>query len=462
MKSRAYVMLGLALLLGVASVFLARSWIQDRMQPVAAVQDKPQIETTKVVVAASQLHFGNKIRREHLRTVDWPIAAVPEGSFKSIDDILGKKEAAKKETGEAAAGRQEKNEEIPARVVLRTIEVNEPILKSKITGFGGRASLSTLIAPGMRATTIRVNDVTGVAGFVLPGDRVDILLTRDPAASAKVRRGGNLQTDVFLQNMKVLAIAQDANEDRNKPAVVKAVTLEVTPTQAQKLTLAQKLGSLSLALRHVNTVDAQVLQSISARDLRVGEANLAPDPKGGKAKTFEVDEPAPAADTKVTTKIAVVTKTVSKKTKKNMSTIKIVRGLKASEYEVTPEKPTFSAPAHSKPPSLLPSKLAPAGGMIAPAAATTPLAPSPLAPAAPNKLAPAPTMLGPTMGVPAEPTGEGDGKGLRYGLPAPAARSEPMEFLIWWEQLVAAHGLAASGSRELKSAGSPSATGDRR
>ncbi len=89
MKTRAYVMLGLALLLAVASVFLARSWIQDRMQPVAAVQDKPQVETTKVVVAASQLHYGNKIRREHLRVVDWPIAAVPEGSFKSIDDILG-------------------------------------------------------------------------------------------------------------------------------------------------------------------------------------------------------------------------------------------------------------------------------------------------------------------------------------------------------------------------------------
>ena len=83
--------------------------------------------------------------------------------------------------------------------------------------------------------------------------------------------GGNLQTDVFLQNMKVLAIAQDANQDRNKAAVVKAVTLEVTPTQAQKLTLAQKLGSLSLALRHINTVNAEAPQSIKARDLNVGE-----------------------------------------------------------------------------------------------------------------------------------------------------------------------------------------------
>ena len=404
MKTRAYVMLGLALLLAVASVFLARSWIQDRMQPVAAIQDKSPVETTKVVVAASQLHYGNKIRREHLRVVDWPTAAVPEGSFKSVDDILGKKEAAKKGTGKAAADGKEKDKEIPARVVLRTIEVNEPILKSKITGFGGRASLSTLIAPGMRATTIRVNDVTGVAGFVLPGDRVDILLTRDPAGGgSRKRRGGNLQTDVFLQNMKVLAIAQDANEDRNKPAVVKAVTLEVTPTQAQKLTLAQKLGSLSLALRHVNTVDAINSPSIKARDLRVGEANLAPDPKGGLVKAS-----GGGTALKVTEKKTVVTKTVSKKTKKKMSSIKIVRGLKTTEYDVTPAKPTFSAPAYSKPLNLLPSKLAPIGGRITPAAATVPLAPSPLAPKSltpmmPSKLAPA--------GIePAKANTEGDGK----------------------------------------------------
>lgn len=403
MKSRAYVMLGLALLLAVASVFLARSWIQERMQPVAAVQDKPRIETTQVVVAASKLHFGNKIRREHLRVVDWPATAIPEGSFKSIDDILGKRG-----TGKAAADGKKQNKEIPARVALRTIEVNEPILKSKITGFGGRASLSTLIAPGMRATTIRVNDITGVAGFVLPGDRVDILLTRDPSGTGGRRnRGGNLQTDVFLQNMKVLAIAQDANEDRNKPTVVKAVTLEVTPIQAQKLTLAQKLGSLSLALRHVNTVDAITPQSIKARDLRVGEANLAPDPKGGRVEASG-GETAPILDPQVTDKKTVVTETVPKKTRKNMALIKIVRGLKATEYDVTPEKPTFSAPAYSKPLNLLPSKLAPAGGRIVPAAAPMPLVPSLLAPKSlmpmvPSKLAPAGT-------EPAKANIEGDGK----------------------------------------------------
>ncbi len=415
MKTRAYVMLGIALLLAGASVFLARNWVQNQVQPVAAIEDQKRIETTQVIVASTQLHFGNKVRREHLRVVDWPTAAVPEGSFKSIDDILGKEEV------DAKTGVKKPAE---ARTALRTIEVNEPILKSKITGFGGRASLSTLIAPGMRATTIRVNDVSGVAGFVLPGDRVDILLTRDPESGK--RRGNNLQTDVFLQNMKVLAIAQDANQDRNKAAVVKAVTLEVTPTQAQKLTLAQKLGSLSLALRHVNTVNAEAPQSIKARDLNVGEANLAPKPKDPDAGTttatvsqpvtFESAAPEPAESA------TVVTKTVTQSTKKKLMTIKIVRGLKSKEYEVTPEKATFSAPAYSKPLNLLPSALAPAGGVVAPKAPAV-LSPSPLAPAMP-------AMLAPTMNAPGvAPTADEGGKTALDGTRGGLSTSEPISLL---------------------------------
>ncbi len=415
MKTRAYVMLGLALLLAGASVFLARNWVQSQVQPVAAVEDKQKLETTTVVVASTQLHFGNTVRREHLRVVDWPTGAVPEGSFKTVDDILGKDEVDPK-TG--------KKKVIPARTVLRSIEINEPILKSKITGFGGRASLSTLISPGMRATTIRVNDITGVAGFVLPGDRVDILLTRDPNGGG--RRGGNLQTDVFLQNMKVLAIAQDANEDRNKPAVVKAVTFEVTPTQAQKLTLAQKLGSLSLALRHVNTVNAIAPQSIKARDLRVGEANLAPDPKGGTVVTI-VEQPVTAETTTTRKSKKVVTKTVTKSTKKNMTTVKIVRGLKAKEYEVEPEKATFSAPAYSKPLNLLPSVLAPAGGAVAPLSPAL-LLPSPLSPAAPTMLAP--SMTAPSMTAPdATPSEAEDGKTAQDGESGVLSTSEPISLL---------------------------------
>ena len=360
MKTRAYVMLGLALLLAIASVFLAKNWIQNQVQPVAQVEQKPQVESVQIVVAASQLKYGNKLRREHLRLVDWPVSAVPEGSFRSIEDLLG---------AEKKVGKDGKEfEVIEDRVVLRAIEINEPILTSKVTGFGGRASLSTLITPGMRATTIRVNDVNGVAGFVLPGDRVDILLTR----GGKRGGGGGLTTDIMLQNMKVLGIDQDANEDRSKPAVVRAVTLEVTTLQAQKLTLAQKVGTLSLALRHVNTVGAIATETVTLRDLKEGEANVTPDPVKKKAAVAK-------AEAVHVAKPAVMKTAVKKKKKTNVT---IVRGLTAKEYEVQPEKPTFSAPAYSKPLNLLPSKLAPAA---APTPSLAPkLMPATLTPATPK------------------------------------------------------------------------------
>jgi len=362
MRTRAIFMLGLALLLAGASVYLARNWIQTQVQANAIPeQQAPAIQTVDVVVAAGDLFYGNKLRREHLVLVDWPKSSVPEGAFHSFDEIIGDKN-----------GKDANGESVDDRVVLRTISKNEPILKGKITGFGGRASLSALLSPGMRATTIRVNDVAGVAGFVLPGDRVDIMITRDPSATGKGRRGGeHLVTEILLQNMKVLGIDQDANEDRTKPGVARAVTLEVTTVQAQKLTLAQKLGDLSLALRHVNTVDAENPTTITARDLRVGEVNQAPDSKLSAAAIVS-DAPAPAvAETEektVSAKKAVVTKTVtSKRTTKDLASIRIVRGLKAAEYEVLPEKPSFSAPAYSKPLNLLPSKIAPSVAPIAPA-----------------------------------------------------------------------------------------------
>jgi len=360
MRTRAFVMLGLALFLAGASVYLARTWIQTQVQVNAGPEQQPAIETTKVVVAAGDLFYGNKLRREHLLLIDWPKTSEPEGAFHSFDEILGDKN-----------GKDVSGNPVEDRVVLRTINKNEPILKNKITGFGGRASLSALLSPGMRATTIRVNDVNGVAGFVLPGDRVDILITRDPSATGRGGRGDvNLVTEVLLQNMKVLGIDQDANEDRTKPGVARAVTLEVTTIQAQKLTLAQKLGELSLALRHVNTVDAEKPTTVTARDLRVGEVNQAPDSKlSASAIVGAAPEPVVQEETKaVATKKAVVTTTVtSSRTTKDLASIRIVRGLKAAEYEVSPEKPSFSAPAYSKPLNLLPTKIAPSVAPIAPA-----------------------------------------------------------------------------------------------
>jgi pilus assembly protein CpaB len=321
MKMRAFLMLGLALVLAGASVFLARNWILTRVEP-QSVQEPivPQVQLAKVVVAATPLFFGNNIRREHLREVDWPADVVPPGAFNSIDEILSD------DSTEGAEG-----DGSVERVALRKIEINEPVLKSKVSGFGGRATLSSILAPEMRASTISVNGVSGVAGFVLPGDHVDVMLTRTGEGGE-----GALLTDVLLQNIKVLAIAQDANEDRSKPGVVSVVTFELTPVQSQKLVLAMRLGALSLALRHVTNAAAEIPKTVTLRDLKVGEANQ------------------PPGEVKAPPKKTVIVKKTPKKKKEGLS-VRIVRGLSSSKYEVQPERqPLFSTPADSKPLELVP------------------------------------------------------------------------------------------------------------
>lgn len=343
-KSRALVMITCAVMLAGGSIYLTQTWIKNQTQTVTETQAK--IETTKVVVASSRLSNGNKLQEVHLSVVDWPINLVPEGSFSTIEEVLGKDSDNPKN-----------------RIVLRSIEINEPILKNRITGFGGRASLSALIAPGMRASTIRVNDVNGVAGFVLPGDHVDIMFTRNvdiDSTSRSNRKSNNLQTDIFLQNMKVLAIDQDSNEQRDKPSVSKSITLEVTPVQAQKLILAMQMGKLSLSLRNVNTVDAEEVRTIKARDLGFSEANVAPTPKTNKGKVVKASnahttKPAHTHVNKTTVRVTPDVVSIEKKG----HLVNIMRGLKITEYEVLKSEPIFSAPAYSKPLDLV-SPLAPA------------------------------------------------------------------------------------------------------
>jgi pilus assembly protein CpaB len=133
------------------------------------------------------------------------------------------------------------------RIVLTAIEPNEPVLSLKITGPGQRATLSALVKPGMKAVTIRVNDVEGVGGFVLHGDRVDVVLTR------QIEKG-SAATEVVLQNTRVLAVDQSADERAAKAAVAKSVTLEVSTLEAQKVWLASSVGNLSLLLRQAGDV----------------------------------------------------------------------------------------------------------------------------------------------------------------------------------------------------------------
>jgi len=233
-------MIVFAVVFGLLAVFVAQAWLNSQAEMRAKnleAQKKP-IATHTIVVAAKPLRFGAELGSMSLREVPWPAEALPPGAFTRIADLT-------------RDGR---------RVVLAPIETNEPILALKITGAGQRATLSAVLQDGMKAVTIRVNDVEGVAGFVLPGDRVDIVLTRqqDKAGAA---------ADVVLQNVRVLAVDQLADERTEKPSLAKAVTLEVEVAAAQKLALAATVGTLSLALRKAGERSPVSTRRITTSDL---------------------------------------------------------------------------------------------------------------------------------------------------------------------------------------------------
>jgi pilus assembly protein CpaB len=233
-------MIGFAVLFGLLAVFLAQTWLNNqadaRMKSLDAQRKAPAPERT-MVVANRPLRFGDELNATALREVSWPQDALPAGAFGKIADLTAGK-----------------------RVVLMPIDVNEAILASKITGPGQRATLSAVLGESMKAVTVRVNDVEGVAGFVLPGDRVDVLLTRQGEKNMAV-------TDVVIENARVLAIDQLADERTDKPSVVKAVTLEVAINDGEKVALASTVGTLSLLLSKAGERADDTARRVTAADL---------------------------------------------------------------------------------------------------------------------------------------------------------------------------------------------------
>ena len=240
MRKSTIIMIAFAVVFGLLAVFIAQAWLSNqaelRLKSLEA-QKKP-MATNTIVVAGQRLPFGAELNKDMLREIAWPSAAMPEGAFAKIADIL-------------SAGK---------RVVLAPIESNEPVLAVKITGSGQRATLSAIVGEGMKAVTVRVNDVEGVGGFVLPGDRVDVVLTRQMDK-------GNATTEVVLQNTRVLAVDQSADERASKAQVAKAVTIEVDTIGAQKVWLAASVGSLSLLLRKAGETSAEKTRRVTLDDL---------------------------------------------------------------------------------------------------------------------------------------------------------------------------------------------------
>ncbi|WP_179300295.1 Flp pilus assembly protein CpaB [Pseudothioclava arenosa] len=244
MRKTTLISLAVAVVLALLAVVAARGWLVDQRDAISAAarSGNQAIPTSQIVVAKKELRFGERITPDKIETIKWMSDRLPTGSFQDPAVLVG----ATDET---------------ARFVLEPLAEGEPILATKVTAPGQRAKLSTALSPGMKAVSIRVNDVLGVAGFVLPGDRVDVLLTRTG------RNASDAYVDVLLQGVKVLAIDQIADERKDNPSVVRTVTFEVSTEEAQKLTLAGTIGTLSLALRNAVSIDTEESDRVTLNHL---------------------------------------------------------------------------------------------------------------------------------------------------------------------------------------------------
>ena len=234
-----------AVVLAVAAVVGVQFWLSSERQNILRQvmetnQDTATSTATMVVVASQPLRFGERVVTGKLKLIEWPSESIPEGAFQNLDGVVGL-------------------DEETSRYVLTPMEIDEPILASKITIPGQKAKLSTALKEGMKAVTIPVNAERGVAGFVLPGDRVDVLLTRG---------GGNAATvDILLQGVTVLAVDQSADERADQPTVVRTVTFEVSTQEAQKLILGSQIGTLSLTLRNISSAEIERPEQMKVGDL---------------------------------------------------------------------------------------------------------------------------------------------------------------------------------------------------
>ena len=268
MRTSTVVILAVAISMGGSAAYLTRNWLKD--QTSAAVQPAGTI-----VVAAESLAYGTAMTPDNVVEIPWFSNTLPEGAFAIKDDLLN-------------GGR---------RVVLSPLKRGEPVLRSKITGPGQRASLASLLDEGKRAVTVSVDDVRGVAGFVLPGDFVDIVIIADDGSPKR-----QSYSDILLEHVKVLAIDQVASEGEGQPTVAKAVTVEVTKEQAQKILLATNIGKLSLIL-------ARPLESNPDPNRRVSEKDIGrthPEPLRPPAPPPPAPTPAAPVVPSNTVKITIV------------------------------------------------------------------------------------------------------------------------------------------------------------
>jgi len=252
-RTRPWLMLAAALASGGLAALLAMRYLQQKATPLAA-----QPIRSNMVVAARGLPVGTIVSEQHVKTIEWTGGALPLGYIGSPQEVVG-------------------------RGLMSDLQENEPILESKLAPKGAGGGLPIIINEGMRGLTMRVNEVSGVAGFVTPNTRVDVLLTMEDKANA-----GEPSTRIIMQDMRVLAAGQSIQPDKEgKPQPVPVVTFLVSPQQAETLALASQQGSIQLALR--NQLDTMEVKTSGTR-----RSALMRGPGGAPVRRAATRGPVPA------------------------------------------------------------------------------------------------------------------------------------------------------------------------
>jgi pilus assembly protein CpaB len=265
MRMITIVSLGASAVLGLGALFVAKAVLPNAAaaKPGAAAAANAGVP---IVIATKDIKFGDKLDASMLSIARVPAEVAPQGAFQTPAQVLMQDHGG-------------------APVALQPIAAHEVLLPAKLSGPGARPSVAAEIAEGMRAYTIRVNDVGGVGGHALPGDRVDVVLMRDLTPGGAAR---TYVSDVVIQNVRVLGVDLNADLTANKPAEPKNATLEVSVQDAQKLSIASTLGTLSLALRRTGEAETDPVRMLASRDFVAGGGAAAPQahvvvrrPRGG-------------------------------------------------------------------------------------------------------------------------------------------------------------------------------------
>ncbi len=234
-KHNSLITLGFAVLCGIVAVILFNRWQSGRpLEQTVVLQDTMSV--VEIVVAAKEINVGGRLTSESLTLVKWPKSSMPKGAFEAIEQVDG-------------------------RVAVTKLNIGEPVLAAELAAPGSGAGLVALIPPGMRAMSIRVDEVIGVAGFILPNTHVDVI-------GVESDKDGNKKAKTLLEKIQVLAIAQDTFNEEGKAKVVKTVTLQVKPEETKKLALQTHKGPIHLVLR--NPLDEELAPEIKVAKVNDG------------------------------------------------------------------------------------------------------------------------------------------------------------------------------------------------